>query len=138
MTAKYAAQLATRALGILSSKCKQTGGMPYGVFTKLFDNTVWSVISYGAALWGIKEYSAINMVQHKACRFFLGVDRYTVIAAVNGDMGWMPSHIKQLKTVLYHWFRLNHVDDNRVDKCVFQWPYSMRQNMETGVYVEIE
>ena len=127
VTARYVAQSATRALGLLIFKFKQTGGMPYDVFTKLFDNTVWSVISYGAAIWGIKEYSTINTVQHKACRFFLEVGRYTPNAAVNGDMGWMPPHIKQLKTVLCHWFRLNHMDDKRVNKYVFQWSYSTRQ-----------
>ena len=82
--------------------------------------TYESGASYGAAIWGIKEYSTINTVQHKACRFFL---------AVNGDMGWMLPHIKQLKTVLCHWFRLNHMDDKRVNKHVFQWSYSTRQNI---------
>ena len=69
LTAKYVAQSATRALGLLIFKFKQTGGMPYDVFTKLFDNTVWSVISYGAAIWGTKEYSTINTVQHKGVDF---------------------------------------------------------------------
>ena len=104
VTAKYVAQSATRALGLL-------------------------IISYGAAIRGIKEYSTINTVQHKAWRFFLGVGRYTPNATVNGDtcMGWMPPHIKQLKTVLCHWFSLNHMDDKRVNKHVFQWSYSTRQ-----------
>ena len=68
---------------------KQAGGMPFDVFKKLFDTTVFSVtcISYGAAIWGIKEYSVISTVQHKACRFFLRVGKCTPNAAVNGNMG---------------------------------------------------
>ena len=40
VTAKYVAQSATRALGLLTSKFKQAGGMPFDVFKKLFDTTV--------------------------------------------------------------------------------------------------
>ena len=35
MTAKYVAQSASRALGLLISKCKLVGGLPYNVYTKL-------------------------------------------------------------------------------------------------------
>ena len=77
VTPKYVAQSATRALGLLISKYKQAGGMPFDVFKKLFDTTVWSVISYGAAIWGIKEHAGISTVQYKACPFFLGVGKYT-------------------------------------------------------------
>ena len=126
ITAKYVAQSATRALGLLISKFKQTGGMPFEVYKKLFDSTVWSVISYGAAIWGTKEYSVINTVQNKACRFFLGVGKYSPNTAANGDMGWVPPHIKQLKTVLSHWFRLSHMGNERVNKQIFHWSQRTR------------
>ena len=127
VTAKYVAQSATRALGLLIAKYKQAGGMPFDVFKKLFDTTVWSVIIYGAAIWGIKEHAGISTVQHKACRFFLGVGKYTPNAAVNGDMGWTPTHVEQMKSVLCHWFRLNHMDSNRINKQIFLWSYRTRQ-----------
>ena len=126
VTAKYVAKSATRALGLLISKFKQSGGMPFDVYKKLYDTTVWSVISYGAAVWGMKEYSVINTGQNKACRFFLGVGKYTPNTAVNGDMGWTPTHIKQMTTVLSHWFRLNHMDSDRINKQVFLWSYHTR------------
>ena len=81
VTVKYVAQAATRALGLLISKFKLMGGMPYEVYTKLYDSMVWPIISYGAAIWGTKDYSAINAVQHRACRFYLGVGKYTPNAA---------------------------------------------------------
>ena len=36
VTAKYVAQSASRALGLLISKCKLAGGLPYNVYTKLY------------------------------------------------------------------------------------------------------
>ena len=52
MTAKLVAQSAGRALGLLIAKFKSLGGMPFDVYSKLYDSLVWPVIAYGAALWG--------------------------------------------------------------------------------------
>jgi hypothetical protein len=40
---------------------------------------LYAIISYGAAIWGTKEYSCINAVQNRAMRFYLGVGKYTPI-----------------------------------------------------------
>ena len=39
--------------------------------------------------------SCINAVQNRAIRFFLGVGRYTTVAALHGEMGWKPCIVKQ-------------------------------------------
>ena len=70
VTAKAVAAAASRALGLVISKFKSAGGLPYSVFSKLYDSIVWSTISYGACIWGAKEYSSIIAVQNRACRFF--------------------------------------------------------------------
>ena len=91
------AQSASRALGLLIAKCKSLGGMPFNVVTKLYDALVWPVIAYGAAIWGDRAFSCIDAVQNQAMRFYLGVGRYTPTAAVAGDMGWIPSVVRQWK-----------------------------------------
>jgi len=55
VTAKMVAQSASRALGLLIAKVKTIGGVPYDVYTKLYDSVVWPVIAYGAAIWGHKS-----------------------------------------------------------------------------------
>ena len=60
--AKHVAQRASRALGLLIAKCKTIGGVPYTVFTKLYDSVVWPVISYSSPIWGIRSYSCIDAV----------------------------------------------------------------------------
>ena len=47
---KHVAQSASRALGLLIAKCKTIGGVPYNVFTKLYDSVVWPVISYSSSI----------------------------------------------------------------------------------------
>lgn len=75
VTAKVVAQSAGRALGLLIAKYRSIGGMPYDVFTKLFETLVWPVISYGASIWGFKSYTCINAVQNRALRFYLGTEK---------------------------------------------------------------
>ena len=42
--AKVVALSANRALGLLIAKSKSLGGMPYDIYTKLFDSMIWPVI----------------------------------------------------------------------------------------------
>ena len=121
VTAKAVAQSASRALGLLIAKFKCMGGMPYDVFTRLFDSLVWPVISYGASVWGTKSFSCIAAVQNRAMRFFLGTGKYTPNAAVYGEMGWQPTNIKQWKSVCIYWNRMVHMDISRINKRVFLW-----------------
>ena len=84
---KNVAQSAGRALGLLIAKYKSMGGMPYDVFTKLYNSCVWPVITYGAAIWDFRSFSCINAIHNRAMRFYLGVGKYTPTVAVAGDMG---------------------------------------------------
>lgn len=121
VTAKIIAQSASRALGLLIAKYKNMGGMPYEVFTKLFDSMVWPIISYGAAIWGSKAFSCINAVQNRAMRFFLGTGKYTPIAAIFGEMAWNPPIVKQWKCISAHWVRLVNMESVRLNKRIFSW-----------------
>ena len=88
--AKHVAKSASRALSQVITKYKSCGGLAFRTYTKLYETMVWSIIGYGASLWGSREYNCINSVQLKAARFFLGVGRYTPNAGVLGDIGWDP------------------------------------------------
>ena len=51
---------------------KAYGGKIGNVY-RLYDAMVNSMISYGTPVFGTPKYSCISAVQHRACRFFLGV-----------------------------------------------------------------
>ena len=134
ITAKAVAQSASRALGLLIAKAKAYGGFPFGTFTRLYDATVNSVISYGASIWGTREYSCISAVQHRACRFFLGVGKFTPNAAVEGDMGWIPAEVRQWTCVVRLWCRLKNMDVNRLNHKVYKWAESMKTRTKNWVF----
>ena len=121
VTAKVVVQSASRALGLLVAKTKCLEGLPFQVFTKLYDSVVWPVIAYGAAVWGDRSFSCINAVQNRAIRFFLGTGKYTPTAAVSGDMGWQPPVMRQWKATCLQWFRFLNMGTLRVNKRIFDW-----------------
>ena len=60
--AKDVAKSAGRALGIVIAKYKSFGGLPFSSYAKLYESIVWSTISYGAAVWGTRQFSCINTI----------------------------------------------------------------------------
>ena len=69
--AKHFANSASRALGLVISKFKSAGGLPFSTHSKLYDSMVWSIIRYGAAVWGFKTFSCVSAVQNRSSSFFL-------------------------------------------------------------------
>ena len=69
VTAKLVAQSGGRALGLLIAKFKSLGGMPFNVYSEMYDSLVWPVIAYGAALWGIELSRALTQCKIEHCDF---------------------------------------------------------------------
>ena len=57
---------------------------------------VWSIVAYGAAVWGTRSFSCIDAIQNRAMRAFLGTTRNAPSAAMAGDMAWKPVFARQL------------------------------------------
>ena len=123
---------AHRALGLLISKVKLNGGVPYECFVKLYDSLVWSVINYGASIWGTRVYPAIEAVHNRACRFFLGVGQRAPTAAVRGDMGMLPPLCRQHGEVARQYSRLENMAVERVNRRVFNWAVNTTRTRAKG------
>ena len=121
VTVKAVALSAHRALGKLISKIKINGGVPYECFVKLYNCLVWSVVNYGASVWGNRSYPAIEAVHNRACRFYLGLGQHAPTAAARGDMGLIPPLCKQRVEMTRQYHRLIIMSDNRLNKSVFIW-----------------
>ena len=95
-------------------------------FQRLYQ-VVWlsyPVINYGASVWGYKSYSCINAVQNRAMRFFLGIGKYTPVAALEGKTGWEPSHIKQWTCIGWHFVRISCTPVSSINKRIALWVHS--------------
>jgi hypothetical protein len=126
VTAKAVAQSANRALGLLIAKSKCFGGLAYNCFVKLYESMVMPVITYGAAVWGNQQFSCIDAVHNRMCRYFLGVSKFTPNAAVQGDMGVRVPWQQQKLEIARQWCRLKNMAHDRVNKKIFQWADNMK------------
>ena len=125
VTAEMVAKSANRALGLLIAKTKCMGGLSFNCFSKLYESSVIPVIRYGASIWGQKEYSCINAVHNRMCRFYLGVGKFTPNAAVQGDIGLRVPWQHQMIEMCRQWCRFINMSNERVNKKVFIWSNSV-------------
>ena len=134
-TADIVAKSANRALGLLISKCKLSGGLPVKCFKKLYFSMVLPVIHYGSSIWGQKRFSSIDAVHNKACRFIMGVGRYAPNAAVQGDTGLTPPFIDQWISITRYWCRIMNMSCDRINKRIFEWTERLaRCNIKNWVW----
>ncbi len=61
-TASMVAKAASHVL--LIAKSKAYGGLPYEIYSHLYNSLVHLIIDYGAAIWGTNQCLCINAVQH--------------------------------------------------------------------------
>ena len=127
----YGAQILSdagiRALGAfnLTFKYFKTQGLHFDTYTKLYNSTVTPVVDYAAAVWASKTYACCENVQHKAIRTFLGTGKESPLPAIDGYMGGTPVHIRQQKEIVRYFIRLCKLPDERLEKTVFNWDYSL-------------
>ncbi len=135
ITVRYVAKAAQRALGVLVAKSKSQGGLPFRVFTNIYDSRAQPILDYGAAIWGHKSFSCIQAVQNRAMRYYLGVGRGTPNVAVQGDMGWSCNEQRQWMCVSRQWCRLIKMAETCINKVIFKWAYQLaikgKKNIKT-------
>ena len=107
-------------LGVCS-RSKVLGGFMYQTFTQLYYSLVTPVMDYGCIIWGYKEHTKLTTIQNNAMRFFLGCNRNMPIAAMVGDMGWLPTHYRQMLQVLKAFFKISKNECNPILYEVFTW-----------------
>ena len=75
-------------------------------YSYLYSTLVTPVIDYSCCVWGYEKHIPLESIQGSAMRYFLGVGKNFPIAALYGDMGWIPVWITHALTVIKWWFRL--------------------------------
>ena len=115
------AKAASRAFGALATKYYAVGGLPYTVFTKLYESLIEPILFYCSGIWGHKEYRVVNNVQTRAMRLFLGVTKTTSNIGKQGDMGWKSCLAKQHIEVLRLHCKLKGAHQERILYKVHRW-----------------
>ena len=95
------------------------GGMSMDNSFELFDKMVVPILIYGSEVWGYQQYSTIERVHYRFCKYLLNVSSNTHNSAVLGECGRQPIFIKCYVKVISYWIKLLHMNVNRLPKCVY-------------------
>ena len=111
VSADAQAESAGRALGSLITKTIKNGGLPYKIFSMLFECAVCAVSDYGSEIWGFETKESINKIQLRAARCFLGLPKHATSAGVLAEISWPePVYRTQLK-MIRQYFRILKMKD---------------------------
>lgn len=116
------AKSASRALSASYTKYVRAGGMTLNVFQKLYESLVEPVLFYSAGVWGVSDFREIQMVQNKACRYFLGGGKCASNIALTGDMGWNSCYVKAKIEVFRLYLKLKNLADGRNETVAVEKP----------------
>ena len=120
-SADILAESSGRALGGIISKFKNMKNLTYDIFQKLFQTGVVPIMDYCAGVWGFSDNSAVDTIQNRAMRYFMGVHKFTPTHALYGDMGWIMPKYRRWTEIIRLWNRLVLMNDNRLTKRIFLW-----------------
>ena len=119
-TSKVLSDAGSRALGATITRLKHNKGLFYKTYTSLYDKCVCTVSDYSSGVWGYKDYNPPNNLHHRAIRAFLGVHPFASLAAINGDMGWIPPIVRRKLNMIRLWHRFKNMDTQRLNYKIYQ------------------
>ena len=115
------AKSASRALGAIYPKFLCAGGMNISVYTKLVETMVEPVLFFCSGIWGHTNFTEIDSVLNKACRYFLGITKHCSNVSLRGDLEWSSCEVKQNVETVCLWCRLRNVPKHRIIQRVHEW-----------------
>ena len=107
----------SRALGSVISKLKSLKDVRYKTYSTLYNTQILPILNYCSSVWAHKKAYECD----KAIQYFMGVHSFTPVAAINGDMGWLPCKYRIYLCMFRLWNRLIKMEPNRLPKLVFSW-----------------
>ena len=72
--ASVLAESSGRALGGIISKFKNFKNTAFGTYHTLYERGVVPIMDYSASVWGFNDFTSLDVIQHRAMRYFLGVN----------------------------------------------------------------
>ena len=124
-TTKCQADSAGRALGSIITKMIKNRGLPYNVYSILYDSCVTSISDYASEITGYTQYDHSVQLQTRAIRAFLGLPKNSCNMGVLSEVDWLlPEYRTRLKMVR-HYSRVVRMDNGQLTKKVYLWDRSL-------------
>jgi hypothetical protein len=105
-----------KATYLICKAFKNCKDMSQKVFFKIFDARVQSILLYSSEVWGLQRLDTLERIHLLACKRFLGVPIKTPNKMVYSELGRYPIYINSTLRVIKYWFRLLHMNEDRLPK----------------------
>ncbi len=83
----------------------------------------YSVQEFTTEVWGFKSIHLTEGIQNRAIHFYLGLHKFTPIAALRSEVRWYSARCKQWSNMVKHWNRLVNMSQSRLTSNLFHWDY---------------
>ena len=118
------ADAAGRALGYLITKTIKNGGLPYSIYTMLYECAVCAVADYGSEIWGFEINDDITKVHLRAARCYLGLPKHATSAGVLAEISWPEPVYRARIRIIRQYFRVIKMCNTRLTKKIYIWDKS--------------
>ncbi len=61
----------------------------------MYDSHVIQIMDYSSGIWGYSQSEEGDNIQNRATRYYLGVHQEAHIFAIQGDIGWTRTKVRQ-------------------------------------------
>ena len=129
-TAAIQADSAGRALGSIIAKSIKCGGLPYNVFSMLFDSCCSSISDYGSEIWGFEPREEINKIHLRAARTFLGVPKNTTSSGILAEINWLLPENRTWIRMIRQYYRIKGMSSDRLPRKVLEWDIHLSENSD--------
>ncbi|XP_048252544.1 uncharacterized protein LOC125380687 [Haliotis rufescens] len=106
-------------------------------FLKIFDIKILPILLYGAEVWGLHNFDAIERIHLYVCKKYLGVKINTSSLVVYGECGRFPLYVYSNIKVIKYWLRLIDMPSYRLPKKCYNmmivYDNNGKRNWVTGV-----
>ena len=97
----------------LITKSKEWGNFQPRLFLYLFDHTIAPILNYASEIWGFEDWSKLETLHLKACKYALGVRSNTTTEAVYAELGRISLQHNRHTNILKYYARLSSLDSER-------------------------
>ena len=116
---------AQRSFGRVVQLFKGLKNMGIRTFETLYHSYVVPIMNYSSAVWGYKEFHDAQVLKNRVGRFYLGVNKFTPVAATSLELDWLdPKFVRWLEILRYK-NRLAKMEPNRLPVKVYKWEESL-------------
>ena len=97
----------------LISKSKEWGGFQPRLFLYLFDHTIAPILNYSSEIWGFEDWTKLETLHLKACKYALGARSSTTTDAVYAELGRVSLQCQRHINILNFFARLSSLESTR-------------------------